>query len=110
MKHAAEAFYGTVTCGNPIADIVVDTPFDPAHVIVVRFTEAAAPVRMEHIAGMTAAHGMKTIADGTFSLITSLGITLGTKQFTIGQDTGIQVADAVLQYLAFGVRDVGGSL
>jgi len=110
LKHNVEAFYGTVTCENPIGDLVVATPFDPSHVVVFRFTEAGAPVKMEAIAGMTVEHGMKTIAAGTFSLITSLGITLGTKQFTIGQDTGIQVATAVLRFVAYGARDVNGSL
>ena len=108
--HQAEVFYGTVTCEDPIAALDVELPFDPAHVIVLRMTEAAAPVQLEHFAGMTAAHGFLSIADGTNSLITSDSITLGTKTFEIGANSSIQVADAVLLYIAFGGRDVNGSL
>jgi len=52
--------------------------------------------------GMAAAEAMKVIADGTLAKITTNGITVAAKTFTIGLDTDINVTSEQLSWMVIG--------
>lgn len=97
----ARVVHGRVT--GTAADIVVAMDFTPAKVEVYNVTGL---VTLKWFKGMAAANGLKAITDGTISLITTLGITVqeslsaGSRGFTIGADTDVNVADEVIYYVA----------
>lgn len=108
LKHSAEAYSGSVTGTG--AAIEVATPFDPAVVILINRT---APALMIKTPGMAGDDSFKAITAGTLSYVTANGITLsraGGKGFTIGTDADLNTAAEVVEYIAFGFRDLGGSL
>jgi hypothetical protein len=83
------AAYDVVTCG-----------FTPKYVRVVNVTSGD---MYEWFEGMAAASASKTVAAGTRSLITTLGITVLTnKGFTIGLDTDVNVTSEQISWLALG--------
>lgn len=57
---------------------------------------------MEWYEGMTAGHAVKTVAAGTRSIITSLGITVSESGFVIGLDTDVNVINEQLSWVAEG--------
>lgn len=52
--------------------------------------------------GMADAEAVKTVAAGTRSLITSLGITQSATGFTVGLDTDVNVINEQLSWVAIG--------
>jgi len=78
----------TITCG-----------FKPRHVEVVNQTSGD---RYEWFEGMTAAHAIKRVAAGTWSAITSLGITVSDSGFVIGLDTDVNVINEQIRWIAQG--------
>lgn len=78
----------TITCG-----------FKARYVRVMNQTSGD---QLEWFEGMTAAHGIKRVAAGTATAITSLGITVSDKSFVIGLDTDINVTSEQLRWLALG--------
>jgi hypothetical protein len=58
--------------------------------------------QIEWFYGMTAAHGIKRVAAGTATALTSLGITPLTQGFTVGLDTDINVTSEQLRWIAIG--------
>lgn len=78
----------TITCG-----------FTPRYVCVKNQTSGD---QIEWFDGMTAAHGIKRVAAGTATAITSLGITPLDKGFTVGLDTDINVTAEQLRWIAIG--------
>jgi len=75
------------------------TGFKPRYVKV--FNETSGD-QIEWFEGMTAAYGLKKVAAGTNSEITSLGITVYNDGFLIGLDTDIRVTSEQLRWLAIG--------
>jgi len=78
----------TITCG-----------FKPRYVLVVNETSGD---REEWFYGMTAAHAVKRIAAGTWSNLTTTGITVAEHGFTVGLDTDICYASEQVRWLALG--------
>lgn len=78
----------TITCG-----------FKPRYVAV---ENVASGDKMEWYEGMTAAHGVKTVAAGTRTIVTSLGITVSDSGFVIGLDTDVNVSNEQLSWKAIG--------
>lgn len=76
----------TITCG-----------FKPRYVRVLNNTSGDQEEWME---GMADASAMKKVAAGTTSLITSNGITVSERGFTIGLDTDINVTSEQITWMA----------
>ena len=98
-----------ITVGYADTNDVEDTEvtFDPKLVIVWNPTTQALGF---HIAGMTAAHMGLIVADAAsppahadISAVTSSGITLGSRQFTIGQNANLNSDGVTGHYFAIGV-------
>ena len=77
-----------ITCG-----------FRPRYVRVVNETSRD---MVEWFEGMGDADAIKTVAAGTRTAITTLGITPLTDGFTIGLDTDVNVTSEQLRWVAFG--------
>jgi len=73
--------------------------FQPRYVKVINETSGDT---MEWIEGMANAEGYKRLAAGTGALVTSNGITVGARGFTIGLDTDINVQSEQVSWVAFG--------
>ena len=101
FQHGAEMVAGTVT-GTGSALVVDELPFDPAAVIVWNQTD---PGLFVHLPSFTAAHMAKLTDAPALTHATTNGITLGTKEFTIGADADMNAAADVLHWVAFGFRD-----
>jgi hypothetical protein len=63
---------------------------------------AATASQMEWFEGMAAGHGIKTVSGGTRSVVTSNGITVAADGFTVGLDTGVNISNEQLSWIAFG--------
>lgn len=81
------------------AAIAITCGFKPRNVRVVNQTSGD---MIEWFEGMTAAHGIKTVAAGTRTAVTSNGITVAEGGFTIGLDTDINVTSEQLRWIATG--------
>lgn len=89
------------------AAISITCGFKPRYVKVFNVTAASTGlVSMEWVEGMTAAHGIKTYDEGTsetgITKLTSLGITVSDRGFTIGLDTDLNVTSEQLHWIALG--------
>lgn len=80
--------------------------FSPRYVCVVNVSER---VQLEFYAGMPQAYSLKTVAAGTRTLASSLGITCSASGFSVGLDTdllpggGAAVsAGNIIDFIAFG--------
>lgn len=73
--------------------------FKPRYVKVVNVTDS---IQVEWFEGMADASANKTIAAGTKSLITTLGITPDSRGFTVGLDLGLNVVNKQLSWIALG--------
>lgn len=82
------------------AIITITTGFKPRYVLVVNVGSGLC--KLEWFEGMTDAHGVRTVTDGTISVLTSLGITVSASGFTIGLDTEINQDNEQLSWLAIG--------
>ena len=87
-----------ITTGTAAA-IAIDCGFEPRYVRVVNTTSRD---MVEWFEGMADASAIKTVAAGTRTKITSLGITPSAHGFTIGLDTDINVTSEQLSWLAEG--------
>ena len=81
------------------AAITITVGFQAKYVKVVNETDR---IEMEWYEGMADAEGIKTIANGTRSIITSNGITVAAKTFIIGLDTALNVTNKQLSWVVFG--------
>lgn len=94
---------GTVTGTG--AAINVPLGFNPTFVQVLNLTSATLE-QLEWFSGMAEASAIKTVAGGTRTKITTLGIstyagsTTESSGFTIGADTDVNVAAEVIAYIA----------
>jgi hypothetical protein len=107
-RHGAELFFGTEAGTG--SDLDIDTPFDPAAVLIYNETNDALFV---HLPTMDAAKAVEIAAVATQAqvvvAIAANGITLGTKKFTLGTNADLNTAADVIHYMAIGARDAGGS-
>lgn len=71
--------------------------FKPRYVKIVNNTSGD---MMEWIEGMAAASAQKTVAAGTRTLITTLGITVSDSGFIMGLDTDVNVTSEQVTWLA----------
>lgn len=81
------------------AEFDITTGFRPRYVRVVNVT---ARTMLEWFEGMADASAVKTVAAGTRTLITTLGITDNANGFTVGLDTDVNVINEQLSWIAFG--------
>lgn len=79
----------TFTCG-----------FKPRYVKVVNL--AASSSSFEWFEGMADASAWKTAVDGTAALVTTNGITVDSRGFTLGLDTDVNVSSEQISWLALG--------
>lgn len=104
LKMGAEIQFGTVEgTGSPI---VVATEFDPACVILINQDD---PTLLVHSPSMPAASGLKLTDAPALTFPTTNGVTLGTKQFTIGADADVNAAAETLHWIAIGSSGAVGS-
>lgn len=103
---APQVAVGRITAtSTPVAISGFSTGFSPRYVCVVNTSER---VKIEWFDQMSAAQGVKTVAAGTVTKLTSLGITVGKTGFSIGLDTdllpthGVSSNENILDYIAFG--------
>jgi len=87
-----------ITTGTAAA-ITITVGFQAKYVKVVNETDR---IEMEWYEGMADAEGIKTIANGTRSIITTHGITVAAKTFIIGLDTALNVTSKQLSWMAIG--------
>lgn len=73
--------------------------FTPRYVKIVNVTSGD---MMEWFEGMAAASAQKTVAAGTRSLITSLGVTVTGGVVTVGLDTDVNVINEQLSWVMIG--------
>lgn len=97
MRLANVAYLDTGT----VAAYEFECGFRPKYVKLVN-TNGSGLVQIEWFEGMTAAHGVKTAANGTRSTITSLGITVADNGFTMGLDTDLNVTSEQVYGIAIG--------
>jgi len=76
-----------------------DLGFKPRYVRVLNETSGD---QIEWIEGMADAEGFKRIAAGTGAIVTSNGITVSARGFTLGLDTDINVTSEQCSWIAFG--------
>ena len=81
------------------AAVVITTGFKPRYVEVCNETSSDSYKWFE---GMADAEAIKSVAAGTNSLITTLGITVSASGFTIGLDTDVNVTSEQLSWIAIG--------
>lgn len=103
MKATGEVAFGSGAAPNPLAAAVeISLPFDPAFVIIFNETTLSHGF---HFPTLAAGSAVKIIADGTTTLETTEGITLGAKgerKFSVFSD--LLAADDVFHWMAIGSR------
>jgi hypothetical protein len=90
---------GAYITSSTAAAFNISCGFYPRYVCVKNLTSGD---QIEWFFGMTAAHGIKRVAAGTATAITSLGITPLPTGFTVGLDTDINVINEQLHWIAQG--------
>lgn len=88
-----------IDTGTEAAYTYTNLGFKPRYVRVINLTSGDEECWIE---GMTAAHAMKRLAAGTGAAITSLGITVNDRGFTIGLDTDINKDSEQVHWYALG--------
>jgi hypothetical protein len=97
--HVRNVAVGSYLTDATAAAITIECGFKPRYVRVQNETSLDG---VEWFEGMTDAHGIKTVAAGTRTAITSLGITPAANGFTIGLDTDVNVTSEQLRWYAIG--------
>ena len=88
-----------IESGDTAAAIEITIGFQARYIKVQNL--AATGATMEWYEGMADASGWKTVVAGDGSLITTLGITVTEKGFTIGLDTDLNVKAEQLSWIAY---------
>lgn len=81
------------------AAFTITTGFKPRYVRVENLTDRNG---YEWFEGMADAAALKTVAAGTKTLLTTLGITVSANGFTVGLDTDVNVSSKQLSWIAIG--------
>ena len=87
-----------ITTTTPVATVIT-CGFTPRYVRVINVDDR---IEMEWFEGMTAGYAIRTVAAGTRTLLTTLGITVAEGGFTIGLETSVLVVDKQVSWIAFG--------
>jgi len=87
--------------GTVAAYTFSDLGFKPRYVKIQNLN-ASGLVSLEWYEGMADDSAVKTGADGAISVITSLGITVTDRGFTMGLDTDLNVTSEQISWLAIG--------
>jgi len=103
FKHSGEWFFGTMTGTGATLDSPT-LPFDPAMVILLNETDGSV-----HIATPTTGTAKGMSIKLAAAWMSTVGITIGVKKFTLGTDADLNGAADVIHFAALGVRDLGGS-
>ena len=104
LSHVPELFIVAAT--GISSALTITLPFDPVAVLVLNETTLA---WFTGLSTMTAAHVFRQVTAGTFSKITSNGITFGAKAArTVTLGMSVQTTSDVLHVIAFGNRGLGG--
>jgi len=90
---------GSYITSSTAAAFTITTGFKPLWVRVVNETSGD---MYEWYHGMADAEAVKTVAAGTRSIITTLGITQLSYGFTVGLDTDVNVINEQLSWMAIG--------
>ena len=90
---------GSYITSSTAAAFDITIGFKPLWVRVVNETSGD---MYEWYHGMAAAEAVKTLAAGTRSIITTLGITQNSDGFTVGLDTDVNVINEQLSWMAVG--------
>jgi len=85
--------------GTVAAYTYSDLGFKPRYIRVINTTSGDEECWIE---GMTAAHAYKRVAAGTGAAITSLGLTVTDRGFTLGLDTDINYTSEQVYWVAIG--------
>ena len=102
VKNSASVFnlaVGSYITSSTAAAFTITTGFKPLWVRVVNETSGD---MYEWYHGMADAEAVKTVAAGTRSIITTLGITQLSYGFTVGLDTDVNVINEQLSWMAVG--------
>jgi|SRR3989344_9035032 len=102
VKNSASVFnlaVGSYITSSTAAAFTITTGFKPLWVRVVNETSGD---MYEWYHGMADAEAVKTVAAGTRSIITTLGITQLSYGFTVGLDTDVNVINEQLSWMAIG--------
>lgn len=89
---------GSYLTDGTAAAITITCGFRPRYVYVMNSTSRDG---MEWFDGMSDAHAIKTVAAGTRTAITSLGVTPSASGFIIGLDTDVNVTNEQIRWIAF---------
>jgi hypothetical protein len=92
---------GRYITSSTAAAFELTTGFKPRYVKVQNLN-ASGYAAMEWYEGMAADSAVLTGIDGAISLITSLGITVGERGFTVGLQTDVNVINEQLSWMAIG--------
>lgn len=98
-EHVRNVAVGSYLDDGTAAAFTITTGFQPRYVRVINQTSRD---MMEWFEGMTDAHGIKTVAAGTRTAVTSNGITPAENGFTVGLDTDVNVTNEQIRWVAFG--------
>lgn len=98
-NHVRNMSVGRYIDTGTVAEFDLDTGFKPRYVRVVNVTSGD---MLEWFEGMADASAIKTVAAGTRSIITSLGITPTALGFTVGLDLDVVVTSEQLSWMAQG--------
>lgn len=88
---------GRYLTSSTAAAITITCGFKPR---IVRIYNVTSGDMMEWFEGMTAATAVKTVAAGTRSILSSLGITVADDGFVIGLDTDVNVINEQISWVA----------
>ena len=95
---AQQVAVGSYIDTGTAAAYVITVGFQPRYVRVENETDRNG---MEWFEGMADAEAVRVVAAGTRTLITSRGITVSDKGFTVGADTKVNVQSKQISWIAF---------
>lgn len=98
--HVRNVAVGRYLNDGAAAAFTITTGFQPRYVRVVNL--AATASQLEWFEGMAAASSLKTVAAGTRTVPTTNGITVSASGFTVGLDTGVNISNEQLSWIAYG--------
>jgi 3D (Asp-Asp-Asp) domain-containing protein len=98
--HVRNVAVGRYLNDGTAAAFKITTGFQPRYVKVMNV--AATASMMEWSEGMAAASSIKTVAAGTRTVPTTNGITVAADGFTVGLDTGVNISNEQLSWIALG--------
>lgn len=90
---------GRYITSSTAAAFNIDLGYAPRYICIENVTSGD---KMEWYEGMADASAVKTVAAGTRTIITSLGLTPSNKGFTVGLDLDVNVINEQLSWITIG--------